>query len=677
MTERLHVLLVEDNPGDADLILEMLPMVGAGAFEVVRAQRLSTALERAGAARFDVILLDLGLPDSDGLETLRVMRRHAADLPIVLLTGNSDEQTGLAAVRQGAQDYLIKGQINTNLLTRSITYAVERKKAEEKLLRLNRLYSVLSAINHAIVHTGDRDALFRDFCRVAVRLGGFRLAWVGLVDPETGAVNIVAADGETAYLDGIRVSVNQEPEGMGPTGTTIREGRSYICNDFFSTSITKPWQGRARAHGLFSSASIAIRNDQQVIGALTLYAAAKDIFDTQQVELLERLGDDISFALDNLVLKDRVREAEVQARIAGERERAAVALRQSEELLRQSEEQYHTLFNTLIEGFCTIDIVFDADGRPLDCRLLETNAAFARQTGLQNAQGRRMRELVPDCEQYWFDIFGNVATTGESVRLENEVKALGRIFDVCAYRMGGPESRRVAVLFNDITERKRTERLLQASLQEKETLLKEIHHRVKNNLQVISSLVNLQSEAIDDPGLWGYLRDIRDRVRSMALVHEKLYQSEDLACVPFDSYVGSLLNYLGRAYTTSGTAVRLTMDLQPVRLSVEKAVPCGLILNELFTNAFKHAFRGRSQGEITTVLHTDADGTIRLRVGDDGVGLPPGLDWRRSRSLGLRLVQMLAGQLNATLELDRDGGTAFEISFRLPETVDQVEKMHG
>jgi len=157
-------------------------------------------------------------------------------------------------------------------------------------------------------------------------------------------------------------------------------------------------------------------------------------------------------------------------------------------------------------------------------------------------------------------------------------------------------------------------------------------------------------------------------VRSMALVHEKLYQSDNLAQVDFAEYARSLLTYLWRAHGSAAAAVRLTLDLQSMSLSVETAVPCGLILNELATNALKHAFPGRSEGEVTTALHADGNGGVRLSVRDNGVGLPPGMDWRQTPSLGLRLVQMLAGQLDAAVEVKNESGTEFVIAFGLPET---------
>jgi PAS domain S-box-containing protein len=229
------------------------------------------------------------------------------------------------------------------------------------------------------------------------------------------------------------------------------------------------------------------------------------------------------------------------------------------------------------------------------------------------------------------------------------------------------------VTLTDITGRKQMENALQhhtreleASLAEKEVLLKEIHHRVKNNLQVISSLVSLQADGSKDEAVCQVLKDVTYRLRSMALVHENLYLSSDLAHIDFAEYTRGLLSYLWLAHGAFAADVRMTLDLGPVSLLVDTAVTCGLILNELAVNSLKHAFHGRSDGEVKVSLHCGADRRISLCVTDNGVGLPAGFDWRQTQSLGLRLVQMLSRQLDATAEVSSGNGTTFEIVFENP-----------
>jgi len=236
----------------------------------------------------------------------------------------------------------------------------------------------------------------------------------------------------------------------------------------------------------------------------------------------------------------------------------------------------------------------------------------------------------------------------------------------------------VAVLL-DITERQQAEVALNSAheelkklveertrdLNEKEVLLKEIHHRVKNNMQVISSLVSLQADGTKDETVREVLKDVTYRVRSMALVHEKLYQSENLAQIDFSDYARSLLNYLWRAHGAVAATVRLTLDLESVLLPVDTAVPCGLILNELAGNALKHAFKDCDEGEVTVSLCSDEDGGVSLDVRDNGIGLKEGFDWRHSKSLGLRLVQMLSSQLDGNVEFSGEAGTQFKLDFKL------------
>ena len=219
-------------------------------------------------------------------------------------------------------------------------------------------------------------------------------------------------------------------------------------------------------------------------------------------------------------------------------------------------------------------------------------------------------------------------------------------------------------LQQEIGERRRAEARIRASLQEKEVLLKEVHHRVKNNLQVIFSLLYLQSRDVEDLGVQQMFQDSQNRVRSMALVHEQLYQSEDLARIDFGEYVRRLAAHLFRAYGIRSDGIKLTVDVVDTLLGIDQAVPCGLIINELLSNALKHAFPPGPgpTAEIAVSSGPDAASRLTLTVRDNGVGFPEALDFRATMSLGLQLVNTLVRQLGADITLDRSAGTEFRIT---------------
>jgi len=209
----------------------------------------------------------------------------------------------------------------------------------------------------------------------------------------------------------------------------------------------------------------------------------------------------------------------------------------------------------------------------------------------------------------------------------------------------------------------RSEHAARASLGEKELLLREIHHRVKNNLQVISSLLSLQARHLPDAAARAIFAQSQNRVQSIALVHEQLYLSGDLAHVDFERYVESLIDNLFYTYDADERGIGREIDVGGVQLPIDLAIPCGLLVNELVTNSLKHGFPGGRRGAIRVLLRVDGPGMVCLTVADDGVGVPPGLDLRRTRSLGLDLVFTFAEQLDATIEVRRQGGTAFDVRF--------------
>jgi two-component sensor histidine kinase len=203
------------------------------------------------------------------------------------------------------------------------------------------------------------------------------------------------------------------------------------------------------------------------------------------------------------------------------------------------------------------------------------------------------------------------------------------------------------------------------SLHQRETLLREIHHRVKNNMQVMSSLMSLQARAAMNPETRRMLEDNQNRIQSMALLHEILYQSEDLAMVDFPKYVVRTVDYLFRSSGVKDRRIRLHTELDQLALELDDALPFGLLISEVVSNSLKHAFPQGRGGEVRVFLRLQSDTTISLTLSDDGIGLPRELDWTTSRSLGLRLVRALAQQLRGTLEIRSQGGTEVRLTFQV------------
>ncbi len=215
----------------------------------------------------------------------------------------------------------------------------------------------------------------------------------------------------------------------------------------------------------------------------------------------------------------------------------------------------------------------------------------------------------------------------------------------------------------DITARKQAEDKISQSLREKELLLKEIHHRVKNNLQVVSSLLKLQSGYVKDENSLDVLIDSQNRVRSMALVHQKLYQSKDFSEIDLSEYIKQLCDHLITVFKTSADNIKITVRSENMNLSIDYAIPCGLILNELISNSLKYAFPDGKKGEIIIELNKNSEGIYIISLSDNGIGFPKNIDYRNTKSLGLQLVNTLVGQIDGNIILENNTGTKYTITF--------------
>ena len=226
-------------------------------------------------------------------------------------------------------------------------------------------------------------------------------------------------------------------------------------------------------------------------------------------------------------------------------------------------------------------------------------------------------------------------------------------------------------IVRDITERKQHAAEFQAMQKQKDVLLKEVYHRVKNNLMIISSLLHLQSTKINDELSRSFFRESRDRVQTMALIHQQLYQSDNLSSIDFKGYLQLLIRNLSQSYGIDPSKIQLILNLEEIRVGVDRAIPCGLIVNELLANAFKYAFPGKHSGFVRIDFQAGSFDNVRLCVCDNGAGLPKEIKFRKSNSLGLQIVTLLTRQIKGRIYVRRQNGTCVTIVF--PNTEDDSQ----
>ncbi|HPG41696.1 MAG TPA: PAS domain S-box protein [bacterium] len=332
--------------------------------------------------------------------------------------------------------------------------------------------------------------------------------------------------------------------------------------------------------------------------------------------------------------------------------------------LMESELKYRTLFKSMGQGFYLSQILYDENGLPCDYRYIDVNTSFEKLIGLKRDEiiGKTYNELVPpDPESGWLDCFKRVAISGNPENFTFSSHIYNRFFEVYAFKS---EQDKFSALVKDITESKQAEEKIRTALAEKETLLRELYHRTKNNMSVIISLLALQADFVNDPRLSEAFKDAQNRIRSMALVHQKLYETKDLSRINLKDYFQDLLNLLIKSYKVSPEKVTVVTEMDNVHVLIDTAIPCGLILNELICNSLKHAFPGGREGEIKVQLCRTENEQILLEVADNGIGAPADFDFRSKGRLGLQSVYSLGEtQLRGKIEFKINPGVSFKLLF--------------
>jgi PAS domain S-box-containing protein len=829
----LRVLIVERSPGDLGACSVLLDRCPSPSFRTRAVGSVSEALSALAGHGCDVVLLDLDLPDARGLDGLERLTAAEPDVPVIVLTNRSDDETGLRAIQMGAGDYLDRGKIEGGLLVRSIRYAIERKASEIEIRKLNvslkrrveELQTIFDTVPIGIAISDDPEGF-----HIRGNPANERILGV----PRGGELSLRTRAGEEppyrATRDGREVSLGDLPMQMAlsgkvvrgqvldvrrPDGTAVRliahaeplldergSPRGAVGAFVDITDLTRAEaalrESEARLQGILDATRESIwlfspegtillanetalarfgkraeeilnRNFVDFVPPALAESRMKRIAETvmtKQPVTFEDERDGLSFQhtfypifglegevaaitsfsrdvternraqtelewlasfpkrnpnpiveldTDGRVVyanptceslfpdvrtlqtghpwligwestvrplmehqaKVAVRDVEVEGswyqqsfhfiesarriRLYGsditERKRVEVQLRETKEFLEK-----------LIRYANAPIIVWDPGHR-----ITEFNHAFERLTGYRAEEvlGRDLSILFPDSGRE-----GSLAQIARTLEGENwesvEIPILQKdggvrlvLWNSANIYVGEAKTLGATIAQGlDITARKEAEGKLKASLEEKEVLLKEIHHRVKNNLQIIASMLNLQMGALRDEATRAPLLESQGRVRTLALIHEKLYGSADLSKIPFDEYISDLATSLVSSYLGPSSRVRLDLDLERIPLGIETSIPLSLILNELISNALKHAFPGGREGRIAIRLKRSESSSLEVSVRDDGVGMPGDLAVETAGTLGLQLVGVLVRQLRADLNIHREGGTKFRITLR-------------
>jgi PAS domain S-box-containing protein len=463
MSSPVRILLLEDDPNDAALIEEILE---ADHFicQTTCVQSRTEFLAALESAEFDLILSDYKLPSFDGLSALNAALRVRPEVPFIFVSGTIGEEVAIEALKVGATDYVLKTRMSR--LVPAVRRALGDKRAEERL-----------RVQHTVGQILAEAVTIEEVTPRVLRAVGECLGWdVGVlwrVDREAEVLRCVElwhrASIEVSEFERVSRDLAFAP-GLGLPGRVWASLEpEYIADVVLDGNF--PRGPIAEREGLHEAFGFPILLGGEVLGVIEFFSREISQPDQELLNVLATIGSQIGQFI--------------------ERKRA-------EAELRESEQNYRTLFESIDEGFCTIEVLFDQTEKPFDYRFLQISPSFERQTGIKNAAGKRMREIAPQHEEHWFEIYGRIALTGEPMRFENEAKQLGRWYDVYAFRIEDPERRRVGILFNDITERKLAEAEARESERRYREALMELAHanRISAMGQLTASIAHEVSQPI-------------------------------------------------------------------------------------------------------------------------------------------------------------------------------------
>ncbi|REL29130.1 PAS domain S-box protein [Rhodohalobacter sp. SW132] len=586
----LDILLVEDNAGDALLVKEFMEE----AFANVVLQKATTFSEAESHLRdkslYDAILLDLSLPDSDGIELVLSVLDLAKGAPVIVLTGYSNLEFSVESLSSGVSDYLLKDELSSTLLYKSIVYSIERNSFSLRLKKSERNYRHLFELSPVPMWVYDLTTLtFLDVNEAAIKHYGYsKDEFLKMT------IRDIRLQEERENMDKAIQSIRSEPMATGSGIHRHKKKNGEIIQVEVSGSAIE-YKDRSARLVLADDITEKLREQQRLKQLESVVTNTTEAVIILEANPADGQGRKILYVNDAFTQITGYTRDEV----LGETVEFMYGPRTEQEKLNR--------ITSAMKNWeiCNIELInYKKDGTPI---WINTS-------------------LVPVADEE-----GNYV----------QWVSIGR----------------------DVSRQKAYEKRLEDSLDEKEVLLSEIHHRVKNNLAVISSLMQLQAFNATDEELEKKLHDSVFRVSTMATIHEILYQSGNFSKLNFSEIIEKLIHNLEKVLG-GDTVIEHCVEKQPIELNINQAIPCSLMINEVITNVYKHAFKGREKGKLNVRLELK-DGEVFLEIADNGIGLPEYAEVGNTDSLGLHLIQVLTTQLKGESDLSSDeNGTRFTLSFQ-------------
>jgi PAS domain S-box-containing protein len=598
MVNAIKILILEDVPLDVELMEAELKREGIKFIS----HRVETEEEyRRELTEFqpDVILADHSLPQFDGISAMYIAQDISPQTPFIFVSGQMGEEFAVEMLKKGATDYVLKHNLS------KLGHAVKRALNEaEEYLKKRKAEEKLAKSEK------EYKALFE-----------LSPDYVVVLDPDGMVLDInhhAAEDSGLSRSDFIGKDIHEIAKPFVDS-SIINENLEH---SFLTSDKIKPIE-------------IKVENEE---GFMYLEVHLAPIVREGKIFAIQIIGRNIT-----------------------QRKNAEKALIGGRERLYNLNAYLEAIINA--SPFAIVDLHPDGRVKSLWNPAAENIFGWRREEVL----GKNLPFINGKNTEKCQNIMSR-ALSGESktdVELEcarKDDNSISTMMATAPLLNADGNIQGIMATFADISDLIAAENQIKASLEEKEVLLREVHHRVKNNLQIISSLMSLQSEYTQEPETLKMFQESKNRVRSMALIHEKLYQSKDMAHIDFGEYLKSLVEMLLTFYKEQNKDIKVSLNCDNVDLEIDTAISMGLIVNELLSNCFKHAFSGRTGGEVEINLSKDTENYL-LEVADNGVGIPEGIDFRNTESLGLQIVQTLTIQLKGTLEHENEGGTKFKLSF--------------